>query len=498
MTMLQRVKNGIVRFASNWGFYSGAIPSPSRMTVPQSMGDFHIDTQSMDLQQLRSTSRWIAVNCPYYTQILNLRQLLTVGPKGLPIIPNSGDAEFDAIMRDAWAQFCEEGDIGSDLNFEHSQAIAASTMDRDGDAFAVLCWVKGVPKIQWVEGHRVRSCGFESGRNYLVDGVECNQYGKPVAYHVSALFRDTEFRRVAAENVVHFYDPERFAQRRGLPICTSVINDFIDLFMLQSFVMDREKYYSTRLAVIELPGGEKINFSELRARALGGSDPSTLASRIATITDEQKVAIKKSLGATVETVPQGTKISDIKADTPSPNTLNFFDQIINKIFIGCDCTRQFVSPVNMQGTAQRIVLEVCNESMIAKWAVLANGFTRIYKHVASASKHLTTSPKWWRCSVLPPRSISADLGYEMDILEKGLRYGLLTFEDILARRGKDPKTHFEQLVKEYTEVEAFAKKQGTTIPDLVSRGLAGLAGNMSYQNAEQVSKENKKKEEADE
>lgn len=136
--------------------------------------------------------------------------------------------------------------------------------------------------------------------------------------------------------------------------------------------------------------------------------------------------------------------------------------------------------------------------MIAKWAVLANGFTRIYKHVASASKHLTTSPTWWRCSVLPPRSISADLGYEMDILEKGLRYGLLTYEDILARRGKDPKTHFEQLVKEYTEVEAFAREQGTTIPDLVSRGLAGLAGNMSYQNAEQVSKENKKKEEADE
>lgn len=478
MTFGRRVKNRLKQFASNFGFYSGANLSPSRIAVYGSMGDFHVDTKSMDCAQLRNTSRWIAVNSPYYAQILNLRQLLTVGPRGLPVIPNSGDPKFDETMRVAWDQFCMDGDLGSDLPFEHSQAIASMAMDRDGETFAILCWENEQPKIQWIEAHRVRSFGLGSENN-VADGVVLNQYGRPIAYQVSAMFKNNNYRRFAAENVIHFYDPERFGQRRGIPICTSVINDFIDLIMLQSFVMDQEKYRSSRLAVVELPGGEKINFQELRAKALGGANPSALAQRIATITDDQKTSIKESLGATVEFVPQGTKVSDIKSDTPSPNTLSFFDHLVNKVFIGCDLTRQFVHPVNMQGTQQRIVLEVCNEAMVAKWAVLAHGFARIYKHVASAKKHETRSPDWWKCSVLPPRAITADLGYEMEIIEKGLRYGLFTYEDILARRGKDPKEHFDQLLQEYEDVAALAKSKGVAIPELVSRGLASLAGNIS-------------------
>ena len=43
MTFGRRVKNRLKQFASNFGFYSGANLSPSRIAVYGSMGDFHVE-----------------------------------------------------------------------------------------------------------------------------------------------------------------------------------------------------------------------------------------------------------------------------------------------------------------------------------------------------------------------------------------------------------------------------------------------------------------------
>ena len=74
----------------------------------------------------------------------------------------------------------------------------------------------------------------------------------------------------------------------------------------------------------------------------------------------------------------------------------------------------------------------------------------------------------------------------MNILTEGLKYGVFTLEEVLARRGKNPEEHYLKLAQEYKRAQQAAKEAGTTIPELFSRGLASLSGNMPAQNTNQT------------
>lgn len=479
MSLANKIIGGLAKTATNLGFYLGALSSPRRMWIPRPAVDWRVDTSILDIDLLVGASRWLANNNAYYSQILNVIQLYTVGSRGLQILPNSSDAKFNDIARKGWEEFCLDCDIGGNLPFEHSQSVCAQGMVRDGNVFCYLCYDRGEPKIQWLEYQRVRGFGDITEKEQSCAGIITNQYGKPLAYSVLTKLEDGKGKRIPAKNIIHFYDPSRFGQQYGVPICTPVINDFIDLIMLQDFVMDREKYLSSRIGFFEVPGGEKMDFGRLRASALGTGE--TQKPPIPTLSDADKASIRKSVGAHVAFVPQGSKFTDVRSDTPGANTLNYFDMLLTKILCGCSVSRQFVCPVATQGTVARIDVEINNENMVAIWAILAAGFKRIYAHAISKYKYLTKAADWDACVVQPPRSVSADLKYEMNILTEGLKYGVFTLEEVLARRGKNPEEHYLKLAQEYQRAKAEADKLGTTIPELFSRGLASLSGNMAAQ-----------------
>lgn len=477
-----------------WGYYPGGMESERRNLINRSVADFRFDTATMDLDSLVGASRWLAANNPYYQQILNVIQLLTIGPRGLQITPNcKTDPKFNDIAARAWEQFCENGDIGSSLSFEHSQSICSTSMARDGNVIALLCWEKGIPKIQWIEFHRVRGIGSLK-ENSVFDGIEMNKFGKPVAYYVRAKLKDGDYKRVLAENIVHFYDPSRFGQHFGLPCCTSVINDLIDLTMLHDFIMDREKYMSSRIGFLETPGGNKIDFSRLRASTLGTGN--TIPPQFQGLTEEDKISIKKSFGAEVKYVQPGSKFTDIKSDTPTQNTLNFLDHLLTKIVCGCNVSKLFVCPQSTQGTVARIDIEICNQSMLSLWAIFAAGFKRIYRHAISSVQNMTNANDWDACTVQQPRSISADLKYEMEIMVEGLKYGIFSWEDVVSRFGNNPSDLLNVLDRENKSFIDRATASGLTVPDYISRQMASLGGNMPAKTEQKQTENTQKKESA--
>lgn len=485
MSFKNKIIGRVAETVTNLGFYLGALSSPRRMYIPRYVGDWHYDTSTLDIDLLVGASRWLANNNAYYSQILNVIQLYTVGARGLQILPNSSDPKFNEIARKGWEDFCQDCDIAGNLPFEHSQSVCAQGMARDGNVFCYLCYERGEPKIQWLEYQRVRGFGSISERDTTCAGIITNKYGKPTAYNIRTRLDGGEGQRIPADKIVHFYDPTRFGQQYGVPVCTPVINDFIDLIMLQDFVMDREKYLSSRIGFFEVPGGEKMDFGRLRASTLGNGTVQK-PSPFPELSEDEKAAIRKSIGAHVSYIPQGYKFTDVRSDTPGENTLNYFDMLLTKILCGCSVSRQFVCPVSTQGTVARIDVEINNENMISLWSILAAGFKRIYKHAISKYSYLTKVDDWDACVVQPPRSVSADLKYEMDILTEGLKYGVFTLEEVLARRGKNPEEHYFKLAQEYKRAQQAAKEAGTTIPELFSRGLASLSGNMPAQNTQET------------
>ena len=484
------LKTFIQNIATMWNYYQGAEESERRARIPRSVADFRVDTSVFSLDLLVGASRWLAANNPYYAQILNVIQLLTVGSNGLQIIPNcKQDKNFNKIAKEVWDEFCYSGDISSNLPFSHSQSICSTTMARDGNAVAVLCEEKGKAKIQWIEFHRIRGTGEMKG-NQVSDGIELNRFGKPVAYYVRSKLSGGEYKRIPAQNIVHFFDPSRFGQNYGLPCCTSVINDLVDLTMLHDFVMDREKYLSSRIGFFETPGGQKIDFSRLRASTLGGKSPVQVEQGLS---EAEKIAIKKSFGANVVFVPQGSKFTDVKSDTPGGNTLNFFDHILAKICAGCGVSKLFVVPVSLQGTVARIDIEVCNNSLLGTWAVLADGFKKIYAHAISKHSHYTTANDWKECIVQQPRQISADLKYEMDILVEGLKHGLYSWEEVVSKLGYNPSLLLDTIDRENKNFKIHAENLGLSTYYYISRQMAGLSGNISNALVSQSASKNKEK-----
>lgn len=469
MPLFNKIGSGFASMV--YGFCAGASESIRRMWVPRQSSDFHFDVSNFDQTSLRGVSRWLALNSALYSNILNLRQLLMVGYSGVPVVPASSDKKFNRLAQARWDEFCENGDVSSDKDFYHAQAVASMALDRDGEVFCILVNDGNIPKVQWIESHRLQALGSTPDGAIVVDGVEVDKYGKPIAYYFQT---SNGSERFPAENVVHFYDPERFGQHRGLPICAPVVNDLLDLYMLQNFLMDKAKFESSRLAIVETPSGQRVDYTAMRnAFRQSLQNAPQDASGTPKI---DKVQIKESLGAEVAYIPSGYKFTDLKNDNPSENTMAFMDSLISKICIGCDITRQFISPASISGASERVVVDINNLSMRSRGEVLYSGFRRIYKHVVRGISGRTNAADWWKCSILPPGEITADKRYEMDVLEKQFRYGFTTFEEVLAKLGRDPVTHFEKLADEYTALKKYAKTG--TITEFLSRGTQNLSGNM--------------------
>lgn len=476
-------RNGSRLWTPDVAYYEGANPTQERMLLPYSwwVTDAWSDTSKMEHDTLVGSSRYLYNNNAFYRRIINITTSKTVGSSGLRIIPASGDSEFDKLAEERWNEWCEnEPDVSSLLSFSRLQSICSDERKRDGDIFCVLHIVDGEPKIQFVESHRVFTANSKTN-NSTVNGVEVNEYGKPTAYWVSSKFDGDKATRFSAAQVIHFYDPTRVGEYRGEPLCAPVLNDFIDLIMVQAFAVSEAKYRGSRIGLLETPGGEKIDFSGIRNSTLGTGNV-TIQQRLKTLTDEDKAAIKQSVGAHVAFVPQGTKFTDVHSDSPSNAQFNLFEYLLNKICLGIGPSRGLVSPAATQGTVARIDVELNNDYFVSQWEIEAEGFLRVYKHVIrSIGKACKPEARWWSAIVQPPRAITADLGYEMDIITEGIRYGLFTFEEILARRGVNPKEHIRRIVEERKALVEAAKESGCTVQELMSRGLAEMSGNMPKQ-----------------
>lgn len=123
------------------------------------------------------------------------------------------------------------------------QAQAAQIMN--GDTIALPLWLPDrgdgyATKLQMVEADRLSNPNNGADSRYLRGGVELDDYGMPVAYHIrkthpgdfmlsgidsaigqwERIPRRTEFGRL---RVIHFYDQERSAQTRGKPLLTTVL-----------------------------------------------------------------------------------------------------------------------------------------------------------------------------------------------------------------------------------------------------------------------------------
>ena len=206
---------------------------------------------SYDLPDLRTRSRDLARNVPIATGAINTVVTSVVGD-GL-VLQSQIDQEALGLTPDqaeSWQRQAEREftiwsrrpDFTSRLNFDELQELVFRAVLESGDIFVARRRRKDRQdtyglKLQLIEADRVSNENNGSNSATLVDGIELDTDGVPVAYHISSRYPDDvgrgvkrEWRRFEAGSsltgqpqILHLYKQLRPDQARGIPYLSPVV-----------------------------------------------------------------------------------------------------------------------------------------------------------------------------------------------------------------------------------------------------------------------------------
>lgn len=198
------------------------------------------------LRAVRNKARWLARNSASITRYLRLLEINVVGPKGFRVQSRvrkqDGDMDTQLNKRvemefaDWWMSPSACGQLtGIELTKQAVTSIA-----RDGE----MLW-EIVKNPRYPDGIAINPIETDmldetlntvapGTKNQIRMGVEVDDYGRPVAYHLltqhpgdttwfSHQFKKT-YRRVPADRIIHYFRSERAGQTRGAPWVASAVN----------------------------------------------------------------------------------------------------------------------------------------------------------------------------------------------------------------------------------------------------------------------------------
>lgn len=239
-------------FQAAAGAYVGA--SRTRRSMSQwnpNIGDANADTL-YDLPTLRTRSRDLLRNAPLASGAVNTVVTNVVGT-GLLLEPQIDNEALGMTEEEAddwekqtereWKLFAGsvEIDAARTLNFVGLQELAFRSVLESGDVLAVLPSIQrqNCPyrtKVQLVEGDRLSNPNNQFDADRISGGVEKDEYGAPVRYHVSSIHPGSNlsqakrtwipieaYGKSGRRNVLHLFKPLRPGQSRGVPYLAPVM-----------------------------------------------------------------------------------------------------------------------------------------------------------------------------------------------------------------------------------------------------------------------------------
>lgn len=182
---------------------------------------------------------------------------------GIQPRPKVSDAALRTAILEKWNAWCEESDADGVLGFYAQQSLLARSRAESGEVFARLVWRSRrdglvVPlQIQALEADLLPVGMNDSGRN-IRQGIERNREGKRIAYHFYREHPGDRFLnpgidntvRIPADEILHYYTPDRPGQLRGMPDGVSTLYRARNLDLYESAELSRKKSRSRFVGAI--------------------------------------------------------------------------------------------------------------------------------------------------------------------------------------------------------------------------------------------------------
>lgn len=444
--------------------YEGAYGSPNRSQVPGIVQDAKFDATGPVREELVRKSRYYEKNNGLVNRLADLFEQYVVGV-GIAFFPSTSSPEWNASAVKYWRGWQRYADLTSRASWGTLQGQIARSWFIDGEVFVLKTYGDtGRPRVQVIEAHRVKTprasidgiYGGAPNKGTIIDGVEIDANGRPVAYHVETVDvgRKSEFTRVPADSMVHVFEPGRPGQYRGLPFVSAVINDINDLDDLQVFEMQAAKEAASVTNVIKTKAGEVADEDIIK-----GTTTSSF-------TAEQKLQYyKERIRSEAVVLQTGDDMSQFRSERPSVATSGYWDYLAAKICAGVGIPKELVIPTSMQGTSMRSVLEIANAFFRQRSSALQDHLGQIYEWVIESGLALNDSllivgkpEDWFAWTARSPRSVSVDIGYSSAARINEYKLGMTTLEDIYAEQGQDWRERLRQKAEEVAYAKSLANE----------------------------------------
>lgn len=437
---------------------------------------------------LRERSRDLYMSGPLGAGILKKYRTCVVG-QGLVPKPNL-NAEALEITQDkaidlertikrefeAWAR-SQNVDAMRMHNFYTLQALALLSWVMNGDTFIIPRFKKrsGVEDqlcIQVIEADRIRNPCDDLGLGKIKEGVEVDDNGEVIAYHISnthpgddivtKTVRIKAFNKFGKRNIFHIFEPERPDQRRGVPLLAPVIEALKQL--------TRYSEAELQAAVISGMYAVFIEQSEDDTESnLGGYDLDEDEKEFREETQNMELG-----NGRINILRPGEKMTDNSPGRPNANYKLFVDSIYEEIGAGIELPKEvMLNHFTSSYTAARASLEEAWRRFLNVRKILVDYMCQpiyemfLLEQVANGSLELPNFEdrkkrrEYCRAIWVGPNKVSIDPYKELKAAEIALNLHLTNREIIAQERGYDYDEVIGQKMREDKFIAEKIEKGGS-------------------------------------
>ena len=292
------------------------------------------------LSEYRNASRSVCLQNPIGRKYMNLSVDGVVGASGVYLKPavelqNRTDDELHQLNQaleksfDRWAYSEDRFSLDGSMSFDIFQQTVEKVRVQDGEAFIRIHNINGTIKLEILDAARLpqNNNQFLANGNYISNGIEFDQYHKPVNYYfctynpTTYTYSTTNYEIIPASEICHYFIADVQGQERGIP----------DLVATTKLIEDLKSF--TEAALI----AKRVSASTT-AFITNSNSEDTL-----TLQDgEQDTPIYNEFlepGAIFEL----SKNQDVKTVNPNSGVdqiTNFTTELMNQIAMGLNVTKQ--------------------------------------------------------------------------------------------------------------------------------------------------------------
>lgn len=235
-------------------------------------------TQKLPILVARSREQWS--NNDYMRSFVRIACQNIVGPNGVTMQskaekPRGGlDIEACAAIEADWRDWClkQNCDVTGKKSWRALQKLAVATAARDGEFLFRKIYGENAGAhgfaLQVLDPQRL-AIWYDNIRHgkdgsFIKHGIEFNAYGKPIAFHFSStdegdayfyMMNGRGFVRVAAEEIIHGFEPDMVGQKRGIPWASSSLFRLHHLAGAEDASVQNARAGASKLGFIEYDEG---------------------------------------------------------------------------------------------------------------------------------------------------------------------------------------------------------------------------------------------------